>query len=100
MVQEEWSFKDFSPKILVLAQVFTWRSKTVCAILVEGIMGTFMCNYFKFGSVVQKEMPFEDLFFECCILALTAILFGGAELFVIFCREHYGEHSCEYILNY
>ena len=36
VVQEEMSFKDIT--YLELCGSFFWRSKTICAILVEGIM--------------------------------------------------------------
>ena len=36
------------------------RSGTMYAIVVEGIMGTFLSNYFKFGLEVQEEMSFRE----------------------------------------
>ena len=57
---------------------FAQRSRTVCAILVEGIIRNISLNYFKFGPVVQKVMSLKTL------LALAAILISKAERFVQF----------------
>ena len=42
---------------------FVRQSWTICAILIEGIMGTFMWNYFKLWGVVQKQMAFKNSFY-------------------------------------
>ena len=45
--------KDF------LSGALGW-SRTIYAILKEGIMGNIMCSYMKFGPVVQMEMSFNE----------------------------------------
>ena len=51
-------FKDIS--YLELWQPLIRRSKTIYAILVEGIMRNIFGNYFEYGPVVQ-EMSFKDI---------------------------------------
>ena len=70
-------------KILVIwssGGPFVQRSKTICAILVEGIMRNNYMIFFKFGQVVQDEMLFERFLSG----ALAAHLFSGAEPFMQF----------------
>ena len=59
-------------------------SGTICAILVEGITRNNSVKLFEFGPVVQ-EISFKD--------------FKSRAIHTIFGRGHYGEHSCEIILN-
>ena len=59
-------------------------SGTFCAILVEGITRNNSVKLFEFGPVVQ-EISFKD--------------FKSRAIHTIFGRGHYGEHSCEIILN-
>ena len=49
------SFKTFF-LILSSGGLFIQQRRTVCAILIEVIIR----KYFKFGPVVQEEMPFKD----------------------------------------
>ena len=52
------SFKDIT--YLELWQPFVQRSRTVCAILVEGIKRNNSVKvFFEFGPVVQEEMLFK-----------------------------------------
>ena len=53
------SFKDIS-HLLELRRPFVLWSRTICAILVKGIKGTILFNYFEFGPVVN-EMSFKDI---------------------------------------
>ena len=39
---------------------YVQRSRTICAILVEGIMKNNSVNYFEFGPVVQEQL-FKDI---------------------------------------
>ena len=73
------SFKRFL--IWSSGSPFVWCSKTIYAILKDGIMGnisrpkpfvqllqnisrgTILRNYFEFGHVVQQEMPFKGISF-------------------------------------
>ena len=58
LVQEEMPLKIISYLKLWLS---LWTAEqTICAIFVEGIMETFMWNYFKFGPVVQEKMSFKE----------------------------------------
>ena len=52
-------FKDIS--YLELMQPFVQWSRTICAMLVEGIMRNNSVKLFEFGPVVQEEMPFENI---------------------------------------
>ena len=54
---------------------FVQPSRTILAILVEGIGGTLLCKYFEIGPLAKDEMSFEDFLF----LTLVAILFNGVE---------------------
>ena len=49
-------FKDIS--YLELWQLFRSRSRTICAILVEGIMRNNSVKLFEFGPEVPEEMLF------------------------------------------
>ena len=51
------SFKDIS--YLEVWQPPRSVDRTICGILVEGIMRKNSVKYFEFGPVVQKEMPFK-----------------------------------------
>ena len=69
------------------------RRGTICAILVEDILGTILLNYIKFGPAVQ--MSFKDISY----LELWRP-FGSAEktICVIFVRGHYQEQFYMIIL--
>ena len=68
-------FKEIS--YLELWQPFCSESRTICAILVEGIIRNISVKYFAIGPVVQEEMLFKD--------NLVALLFGRAEQNVQLC---------------
>ena len=47
-----------------------WRPlcPAICAIFVEGILGTILLNYYEFGPVIQKEILFKDIsYLEPCM---------------------------------
>ena len=46
---------------LELCQPLFRRSKTICAILIEGIMRNISVIYLKFGLVVQEKTSFTDV---------------------------------------
>ena len=71
-------FKDFSYKIQFLAgDYFVWRSRTICAILVEGII---------YGEHSYEIILNLHKWFRRCslkrFLVLGNVLFGGVEIFV------------------
>ena len=62
---------DRSPAFLALKALFSIFSssshfvrqrETICAIMIEGIMGTFVWNYFEFGPVIQEEMSHKKVY--------------------------------------
>ena len=59
---------------------FVQPSRTICAIVVVGIMRNNSVKLFEFGPVVQEEMSF-NIFLSG---ALAALLFSGAEPFMQF----------------
>ena len=59
LVQEAMSFERFLIWSSCVPPV--QLSGTICAILLEGILGTILCYNFDFGPVVQEEMPFKDI---------------------------------------
>ena len=63
---------------------FVQWSKTMCAILIDGFMGTFVWKYFKFGRIVQEVMTFKNI-------SILAILFSRAHHLSYFGRRHIGE---------
>ena len=73
---------------------FQWR-KTFCAILVDGIMRNISEKLFWIwtsGSVdVVEDVSHLELWQPLCSVERNHIC--------NFCRGHYGEHSCEIILN-
>ena len=68
----------------------------LCAILVKGILGTILLNYFEFGPVVQ-EMSFKIISY----LELLLSRFCSAEHNHLynFSRGHHEEQFCEIVLN-
>ena len=65
--------------------------------IIRASLGTFMCNYFKFGAVVQ-EMLFERFFLEISILSSGGHFFQWSGT-VCAILVQYGGHSYEIILN-
>ena len=55
---QEMLFKDFLSRALLGPHV--QQSRTICAILVEDIMGSIHMKYSKFEPVVQVEMSFKE----------------------------------------
>ena len=55
-------FKDISN--LELWWPFIQQSRTICVILVEGIMRCYSVNFFEFGPVVQEKMLFKDISYQ------------------------------------
>ena len=82
--------------ILRSGSPFVGRSETICAILIEGIMGNISAELFDFGLVVQ-EMSFKDISY----LELEWQPLCSAELNHLcnFGRGSYEKHFCEIILN-
>ena len=64
---------------------------------VRGISGTFMTKYINFiFRPVARKMLFKVLFF---IFSSDGHFFSGGEPVMQLWLRHYGEHSCEIILN-
>ena len=66
-VVQKMSFKDIS--YLELWQPLVQRTRTICAIFVEGIMRNDPVKYFEFEPVVQEEMPSKGISFLSGVLA-------------------------------
>ena len=59
---DQWFRRRRSLNIFIaraLAALFVQRSKTICAIVVEGIMRNISVKKIAFGQVVQEEMSFN-----------------------------------------
>ena len=70
-------------------------SRTIYAILVEGIKGNILCNYFELGPVVQ-EMWFKNISY----LELWQPFCSGEQNHLSnVCKGNYEEQFCEIILN-
>ena len=94
VVQEEMSFKRFliwssgSPPV-------PW-SRTICAILKEGVMGNIHVKLYEVWTSGLGRDVVKRYFLSG---ALAAPLFSGAEPFVQLSRGYYEEQFCEIILN-
>ena len=56
---DQWFRRRCRLKIFLIKSsgtTFAWRSGTICAILVKGIMRNNLWNYFEFGPVVQEML--------------------------------------------
>ena len=98
MVMGEMLFEDISylellppppPPLLGGAKLFMqfWKRAS---------WGTFMWSYMKFGSVVQKEMPLEDISY---LELLQPLCSADQEHWRNFGRMHHEEQFSEIILN-